>query len=336
MKTIKIGINGFGRIGRLILRRVSELKGVEVVAINDPFISAEYAAYMFSHDSVHGAFNGEVSSKDNFLIVNGKKIMFTSFMNICDLDWSVSGAEYIAECSGKYTKKEDAVKHLEQNAKKVIISAPAKDGIPTFVMGVNNDKYEKSMDIVSNASCTTNCLAPLAKILDDKFGIEKGLMTTIHSYTATQPIVDGSSKKDWRGGRAGAINIIPSSTGAAKAVGEVLPNLKGKLTGVSVRVPTPNVSLVILDCELKKQTTYEEICKEVEKRAKGDMAGIVDFTNDFVVSSDFNGNSHTCIFDEKAGLMLDGTFCKLFAWYDNEWAYSCKLVDLICFMATKK
>lgn len=335
MKSIKIGINGFGRIGRLILRRACEMKNVEVVAINDPFVTAEYAEYMFRYDTVHGAFDGEVSSKDGVLIVNGNKIAFTSFMNVSELDWSKYGAQYIAECSGKFTKLEEAKKHLESGAKKVIISAPAKDGIPTFVMGVNHDGYTSDMDIVSNASCTTNCLAPLAKVIDDAFKIKRGLMTTVHSYTATQPIVDGSSKKDWRGGRAGAQNIIPSSTGAAKAVGEVLPHLKGKLTGVSVRVPTPNVSLVILDCELGTPTTYAEICKEVSKRAKGDMKGILAYTDELVVSSDFIGDSHTCIFDEKAGLMLDDTFVKLFAWYDNEWAYSCKLVDLICYMASK-
>ena len=332
MKAIKIGINGFGRIGRLILRRVSELKNVDVVCINDPFVTPEYAVYMFKYDTVHGTFKGEVDFKDNYLIVNGKKILFTSFMNVSDIDWAKYKADYVAECSGKYTRLDDAKKHIESGAKKVIISAPGKDGVPTFVMGVNHEKYQSNMDIVSNASCTTNCLAPLAKIIDDKFGIERGLMTTIHSYTATQPIVDGPSKKDWRGGRAGAQNIIPSSTGAAKAVGEVMPNLKGKLTGASVRVPTSNVSLVVLDVQLKTPTTYEEICKEVRKRSAKDMKGIVASTSELVVSSDFIGDSHTCIFDERAGIMLDTTFCKLFAWYDNEWAYSCKLVDLIIHM----
>lgn len=333
MKTVKIGINGFGRIGRLILRRVSEMKNVEVVAINDPFVTPEYAVYMFRYDSIHGTFNGKVECKNGYLIVNDMKIAFTSFMNVGDIDWRKYKADYIAECSGKFTKKEDALKHIESGAKKVIISAPGKDGVPTFVMGVNEKEYNSSMNVVSNASCTTNCLAPLAKIVDDAFGIERGLMTTVHSYTATQPIVDGSSKKDWRGGRAGAMNMIPSSTGAAKAVGEVLPHLKGKLTGVSVRVPTPNVSLVILDAILKTPTTYEEICKAVQNRVKKDMSGIVDYTDELVVSSDFIGDSHTCIFDAKAGMMLDETFCKLFAWYDNEWGYSCKLVDLIMHMS---
>lgn len=336
MKVVRIGINGFGRIGRLVLRRVSELKNVEVVAINDPFVTPEYAEYMFKYDSVHGTFKGEVSSKDNYLIVNGKKILFTSQMNITDIDWGKVKADFIAECTGKFTKLEDAKKHLEVGAKKVVISAPAKDGIPTFVMGVNESSYAREMDIVSNASCTTNCLAPLAKIIDDKFGIERGLMITVHSYTATQLIVDGPSKKDWRGGRAGAQNIIPSSTGAAKTVGEVLPNLKGRLTGASIRVPTANVSLVVLDVQLRTPTTYEEICKEVRRRSERDLEGIVLSTSELVVSSDFIGDSHTCIFDERAGIMLDPTFCKLFAWYDNEWAYSCKLVDLIMYIASKE
>ena len=333
MKNVKIGVNGFGRIGRLILRRVVQGKGATVCAINDPFITPEYAAYMFKYDTVHGIFNGEVDSKGDFLIVNGVKIVFTSFLNAGDIPWGKLGVDVVAECTGKFTKKSDAEVHLKQGAKKVVISAPAKDGVPTFVMGVNQDKYTDEYNIVSNASCTTNCLAPLVKIIDNAFGVEKGLMTTVHSYTATQAIVDSASKKDWREGRAGAQNIIPSSTGAAKAVGEVLPHLKGKLTGCSIRVPTVNVSLVILDVELKNKTTYEEICRAVYNASKGEMNGVVQYCDELLVSSDFIGNDHTCIFDARAGIALDSTYFKLFAWYDNEWGYACKLVDLIEHMA---
>ena len=333
MKNVKIGINGFGRIGRLILRYAIQNKNASIVAINDPFITPEYAAYMFKYDTVHGTFSGEVESKGDYLIVNGTKIVFTSFLNAADIPWGKLGVDFVAECTGKFTKKEDAEVHLKQGAKKVVISAPAKDGVPTFVMGVNNEQYNDSYNIVSNASCTTNCLAPLVKVIDRAFGVEKGLMTTVHSYTATQAIVDSASKKDWRGGRAGAQNIIPSSTGAAKAVGEVLPHLKGKLTGCSIRVPTVNVSLVILDVELKKPTTYEDICREMYKASKGDMKGIVEYCDELLVSSDFIGNSNTCIFDARAGIALDSTYYKLFAWYDNEWGYACKLVDLIMYMA---
>lgn len=333
MKNVRIGINGFGRIGRLILRRVAETKGASVIAINDPFITPEYAAYMFKYDTVHGMFKGEVESNGDYLIVNGTKIMFTSFLNASDIPWGKLGVDIVAECTGKYTKKEDAEMHLKQGAKKVVISAPAKGGIPTFVMGVNHLEYNDSYDIVSNSSCTTNCLAPLVKVVDRAFGIEKGLMTTVHSYTATQMIVDGSSKKDWRAGRAGAQNIIPSSTGAAKSIGEVIPHLKGKLTGCSIRVPTVNVSLVILDVELKKPTTYEEICKEMFRASKTDMQGIVEYRDELLVSSDFIGDANTCVFDARAGISLDNTYYKLFAWYDNEWAYSCKLLDLIMYIA---
>lgn len=333
MKTIKIGINGFGRIGRLILRYASTLKGVEVVAINDPFVTPEYAEYMFKYDTVHGAFNGEVSHDDKNLIVNGKRIAFTSILDVKDINWAQFGADYIAECTGKFRQMQDALKHIEQGAKKVVISAPGKGGVPTFVMGVNQNKYDNSMNVVSNASCTTNCFAPLAKMINDKFGIVRALMTTVHSYTATQPIVDGASKKDWRGGRAGAQNIIPSSTGASQAIGEVLPELKGKVAGCAIRVPTPNVSMVILDVQTQKQTNLQEIFDYVKSQSKGAMAGIVEYCDELKVSSDFIGNPHTCIFDAQACIELDSTFFKLFAWYDNEWAYSCKLVDLIVHMA---
>ena len=333
MKNVKIGINGFGRIGRLVLRRVVQGGGAKVVAINDPFITPEYAAYMFKYDTVHGTFSGEVEASGDFLIINGTKIVFTSFLSASDIPWGKLGVDIVAECTGKFTKKEDAEVHLKSGAKKVVISAPAKGDIPTFVMGVNHQEYKPEFNIVSNSSCTTNCLAPLVKVVDRAFGVERGLMTTVHSYTATQMLVDSSSKKDWRAGRAGAQNIIPSSTGAAKSVGEVLPHLKGKLTGCSIRVPTVNVSLVILDVVLKKPTTYEEICKQMYKASQTDMKGIMAYCDELLVSSDFTGNSNTCVFDARAGIALDSTFFKLFAWYDNEWAYSCKLVDLIIHIA---
>ena len=335
MKT-KIGINGFGRIGRLILRACTQRNDVEVVGINDPFISPEYAEYMFTHDTVHGKFDGKVSHTENALIVNGKKIAMFAEMDPANLNWKGCGAQIVAEATGKFTNLEGAQKHLSAGAEKVVITAPAKDGIPMFVVGCNEDKYQPSMKIVSNASCTTNCLAPLAKIINDKFGIEEGLMTTVHSITATQLTVDGPSKKDWRGGRAAAENIIPSSTGAAKAVGEVLPELKGKLTGMSFRVPTIDVSVVDLTVKLKKSTTYEAIKKEVKRRSQTDLAGIVGYTEDAVVSSDFIHDPRTCIFDANAGIMMGDKFVKLVAWYDNEWGYSCKTVDLICCMAKAK
>ncbi len=333
MKKINIGINGFGRIGRLILRKALEKKNVQVCMINDPNVTVDYAVYMLKYDTIHGTLKADISFKDNFLIVNGNKILFTNEREIGALNWKKAGVDIVAECTGVFTTKEKASEHITlAGAKKVVISAPGKNGVDTFVFGVNHTMYA-GQEVISNASCTTNCLAPLAKIIDDKFGIERGLMTTVHSYTATQPIVDGASKKDWRGGRAGAQNIIPSSTGAAKAVGEVLPHLKGKLTGCSVRVPTANVSLVILDVILKKPTTYDEICSEMQKRAEGDMKGIVKFCDELVVSSDFIGEEATCVFDKRAGIALDSTMFKLFAWYDNEWGYSCKMLDLICHIA---
>lgn len=331
---VKIGINGFGRIGRLILRVACERDDVEVVGINDPFISADYANYLLRYDTIHGKFNGEVENTENTLIVNGKEIKMFTEKEPEKIDWKGCGAEYIAEATGKFTNLEGASLHLKAGAKKVVITAPAKDGIPMFVMGVNQNDYKKDMNIVSNASCTTNCLAPLAKVIDDEFGILEGLMTTVHSVTATQLTVDGPSKKDWRGGRAATYNIIPSSTGAAKAVGEVIPKLKGKLTGMSFRVPTLDVSVVDLTCRLKKATTYEDIKKAVKKHAETDLNGILGYTEEAVVSSDFIHDARTSIFDATAGIMLSDTFVKLVAWYDNEWGYSNKVVDLISYMAS--
>lgn len=332
--SIKIGINGFGRIGNLAFQAALKKKEVEVVAINDPFITADYMAYMVKYDTVHGKFDGEVSSKENTLIVNGKEIKVYNEMDPHNIPWGKDGVEYVLECSGVFTTLEKAQAHIDAGAKKVVISAPSKDA-PMFVMGVNNDKYESSMNIVSNASCTTNCLAPLAKVINDNFGIKDGLMTTVHSTTATQKTVDGASKKDWRGGRAAAANIIPSSTGAAKAVGKVIPQLDGKLTGMSFRVPTIDVSVVDLTCNLKKPATMEEICAAVKKASENELKGIMEYVEDPVVSSDFINDPHTSIFDATAGISLTDTFVKLVAWYDNEWGYSNKLVDLAIYMASK-
>mgnify|MGYP004505586583 CR=1 FL=1 len=330
--SIKIGINGFGRIGNLAFQAALEKSEVEVVAINDPFITADYMAYMVKYDSIHGRFKGEVTSKDGILVVNGKEIKVYNEMDPKNIPWGTEGVEYVLECSGVFTTVEKASAHLEAGAKKVIISAPSKDA-PMFVMGVNNDTYTKDMNVISNASCTTNCLAPLAKIINDNFGITDGLMTTVHSTTATQKTVDGASKKDWRGGRAAAANIIPSSTGAAKAVGKVIPELNGKLTGMSFRVPTIDVSVVDLTCNLAKPATYEEICSAVKKASENELKGIVEYVEDDVVSSDFISDEHTSIFDAKAGIALTDTFVKLVAWYDNEWGYSHKLVDLAVYIA---
>ncbi len=332
MKKTKLAINGFGRIGRLVLRVASKREDVEVVAINDPFLTVEYAKYLLEHDSIHGHFDEVVKVKDGKLCVGKSKISFYAEKEPALIPWKADKAEVVVECTGKFTAYDTAKAHLEAGVKKVVVSAPGKN-MPMFVMGVNNETYDKSMNIVSNASCTTNCLAPLAKIIDDAFGIEEGLMSTVHSTTATQLTVDGPSKKDWRGGRAASYNIIPSSTGAAKAVGEVIPNLKGKLTGMSYRVPTLDVSVVDLTCRLKKPTTYEKIVEAVKKASKGAMAGIVGVTEDPVVSSDFIGDSRTCIFDVNAGIMLSPTFVKLVAWYDNEWGYSNKLVDLCAYIS---
>ena len=332
--SVKVGINGFGRIGKLSFQAALAKEGVEVVAVNDPFVTADYMAYMTKYDTVHGRFNGTIEEKDGNLVVNGKEIKVYNEMDPHNIPWGEIGVDYVLECSGVFTTMEKANAHLEAGAKKVIISAPSKDA-PMFVMGVNNETYDPSMKIVSNASCTTNCLAPLAKIINDNFGITEGLMTTVHSTTATQKTVDGASKKDWRGGRAASANIIPSSTGAAKAVGKVIPSLNGKLTGMSFRVPTVDVSVVDLTCNLAKPTTYEEICAAVKKAAEGELKGIVEYTDEPVVSSDFLSDSHTSIFDATAGIMLTDTFVKLVAWYDNEWGYSNKLVDLACYIASR-
>ncbi len=335
MKKTKLAINGFGRIGRLVLRVVAKRDDVEVVAINDPFLTVDYAKYLLEHDSIHGNFDVPVKVKDGKLFVGKSKISFYAEKEPKLIPWKQDGAEIVVECTGKFTSYELAKDHITAGAKKVVISAPGKN-MPMFVMGVNNEKYTPDMDIFSNASCTTNCLAPLAKVIHDNFGIEEGLMSTIHSTTATQLTVDGPSKKDWRGGRAASYNIIPSSTGAAKAVGEVIPELKGKLTGMSYRVPTLNVSVVDLTCRLKKETTYEKIVAAITKASKNEMAGIIGVTDEPVVSSDFIGDARTCIFDVNAGIMLSPTFVKLVAWYDNEWGYSNKLVDLCVYANNKK
>ncbi|MDR0697277.1 MAG: type I glyceraldehyde-3-phosphate dehydrogenase [Christensenellaceae bacterium] len=331
MSKIKIGINGFGRIGRLIFRACIERGDVDVVGINDPFVDAEYMVYMLKYDSVHGKFNGKTEAKDGKFFVNGKSIAVFAEKDPTSIDWKGCGAEYIAEATGIFTTVDGASAHIKAGAKKVVITAPSKDA-PMFVMGVNNDKYTKDMNIVSNASCTTNCLAPLAKVINDKYGIIEGLMTTVHATTATQKTVDGPSKKDWRGGRAAAGNLIPSSTGAAKAVGVVIPELNGKLTGMSIRVPTLDVSVVDLTVRLEKGATYEEIKATVKEASETTLKGILGYTEDDVVSTDFIHESRTSVFDAKAGIALNKNFMKLIAWYDNEWGYSNKVVDLIVHM----
>lgn len=332
--SIKVGINGFGRIGNLAFQAALEKEGVEVIAINDPFIEADYMAYMMKYDTIHGKFDGEVKAENGNLIVNGKEIKVYNEMDPKNIPWGNDGVNYVLECSGVFTTLEKAQAHIDAGAKKVIISAPSKDA-PMFVMGVNNDKYDPSMNIISNASCTTNCLAPLAKVINDKFGIKEGLMTTVHSITATQKTVDGASKKDWRGGRAASYNIIPSSTGAAKAVGKVIPELNGKLTGMAFRVPTIDVSVVDLTCNLEKPATYEEICEAVKCASENELKGILEYVDEPLVSSDFIHDAHTSIFDAKAGIQLTDTFVKLVAWYDNEWGYSNKLVDLAIYISNK-
>ncbi|HIS01012.1 MAG TPA: type I glyceraldehyde-3-phosphate dehydrogenase [Candidatus Excrementavichristensenella intestinipullorum] len=328
---IKIGINGFGRIGRLVFRASLDHKDVEVVGIND-LITPEYMAYMLKYDTIHGRFTGTVSATENSIIVNGHEIPVFCEKVPANLPWGKVGAEYVVESTGLFLTKEKAQGHIDAGAKHVVMSAPSKDDTPMFVMGVNNDKYDSSMTFVSNASCTTNCLAPIAKVLHDNWGITDGLMTTVHSTTATQKTVDGPSMKDWRGGRAASGNIIPSSTGAAKAVGKVIPSLNGKLTGMSMRVPTLDVSVVDLTCNLAKPAKYDEICAAMKKAAEGELKGILDYTEDAVVSSDFIGDPHTSIFDAKAGIALTDTFVKVVSWYDNEWGYSNKVVDLIEYM----
>lgn len=329
---VKVGINGFGRIGRLVFRAAINNPEVEIKGINDPFIDLEYMTYMLKYDSVHGQFQGTIEIKGDKLVVNGKEIAVYGCMKPEEIPWKECGAEYIVESTGVFTEVEKASAHFQGGARKVVISAPSKDA-PMFVMGVNHTKYTKDMNVVSNASCTTNCLAPLAKVINDNFGIVEGLMTTVHSITATQKTVDGPSRKDWRGGRAAAHNIIPSSTGAAKAVGSVIPELKGKLTGMAFRVPTLDVSVVDLTCRLAKPATYEEIKEAVKKASENELKGILGYTEDEVVSSDFIHDARTSIFDAKAGIALNDTFVKLVAWYDNEWGYSNKVVDLICHMA---
>ncbi len=332
---IKIGINGFGRIGRLVFRAaVAQPEKYEIVGINDPFVDLDYMVYMTKYDTVHGHFKGEIEAKDGKLLVNGKEIAVFACKDPAEIAWSSCGAEYIVESTGVFTTTEKASAHLKGGAKKVVISAPAKDKeTPTFVMGVNNNEYTKDMVVVSNASCTTNCLAPLVKVVNDNFGIVEGLMSTVHATTATQKTVDGPSAKDWRGGRAAAGNIIPSSTGAAKACALVIPEMKGKLTGMAFRVPTLDVSVVDLTVKLAKPTTYEEICAKIKEASENELKGILGYTEDMVVSSDFIGDTRTSIFDAKAGIMLNDTFVKLVSWYDNEMGYSNKVLDLIAHMS---
>jgi glyceraldehyde 3-phosphate dehydrogenase len=330
---VKVGINGFGRIGRLVFRCALE-QGVKVVGINDPFIPADYMAYMFKYDSTHGRFKGEVSHKDNKLIVNGQEISVFTEKEPSKIPWGQLGAEYIVESTGVFTTVDKCHPHLQAGAKKVIITAPSADA-PMFVMGVNEDKYTGKETVISNASCTTNCLAPLAKVIHEKFGIVEALMTTVHSYTATQKTVDGPSHKDWRGGRGAAQNIIPSSTGAAKAVGKVIPDLNGKLTGMAFRVPTANVSVVDLTARLNKGAKYEEICAAIKEAANGPLKGILAYTDEEVVSTDFIGDTNSSIFDAKAGISLNDNFVKLVSWYDNEYGYSNRVVDLIRYIAKK-
>lgn len=330
----KIGINGFGRIGRLVFRVAMEKPGLQVVGIND-LLDVDYIAYMLKYDSTHGRFNGTVEVKDGNLIVNGQTIRVTAERNPADLKWSDVGAEYVVESTGLFLTKETAQGHIDAGAKKVVMSAPSKDDTPMFVMGVNHDKYSSDMSIVSNASCTTNCLAPIAKVLHDNFGIKDGLMTTVHAATATQKTVDGPSAKDWRGGRGAYQNIIPSSTGAAKAVGKVIPELNGKLTGMSFRVPTADVSVVDLTVNLEKPASYDQIKAAMKKAADGEMKGVLGYTEDAVVSNDFLSDPRTSIFDAEAGIALTDTFVKVVSWYDNEWGYSTKVTELIEYMASK-
>ncbi|MDF1493334.1 type I glyceraldehyde-3-phosphate dehydrogenase [Caproiciproducens sp. CPB-2] len=329
--SVKIGINGFGRIGRLVFRAaVAQPETFEIVGINDPFIDVDYMVYMVKYDTMHGHFQGDISAEDGKLVVNGRKISVFAEKDPTQIPWGKVEAEYVVESTGVFCTTEKASAHITAGAKKVVISAPAKDKeTPTFVCGVNLDTYTKDMKVVSNASCTTNCLAPLTKVINDKFGIVEGLMTTVHSTTATQKTVDGPSSKDWRGGRAAAGNIIPSSTGAAKACALVIPAVKGKLTGMSMRVPTLDVSVVDLTVSLAKPTTYEEICAAVKEASENEMKGILGYTEDAVVSSDFLGDPRTSIFDKNAGIMLNDHFVKLVSWYDNEWGYSNKVLDLI-------
>lgn len=332
MEPVKCGINGFGRIGRICLRNAVEHDDINVVAVNDPFIDASYAAYMFKYDSTHGVFKGTIEVEGKNLKINGKAIRMYQEKDPGNIPWKETGAEYIIESTGVFTTTEKCKPHLKGGAKKVVITAPSADA-PMFVCGVNLEKYTKDIEILSNASCTTNCLAPLAKVVNDNFGLAEGLMTTVHSYTATQKTVDGPSARDWRGGRTAAANIIPSSTGAAKAVGKVIPSLNGKLTGMAMRVPTKNVSVVDLTTRLEKGASYEQIKQAFRDAANGPMKGIVDYSEDALVSSDLNGHPASCIFDATAGIALNDKFVKLIAWYDNEWGYSRRVLDLISYIA---
>ncbi len=331
---IKIGINGFGRIGRFVFRQAVAKGTVQVVAIND-LIDVDYMAYMLKYDSTHGRFDGTVEVKDGALVVNGNVVRVTAERNPADINWGAVGAEYVVESTGLFLTKESAQGHIDAGAKKVVMSAPSKDDTPMFVMGVNNKSY-KGEDFVSNASCTTNCLAPIAKVLNDKYGIVDGLMTTVHATTATQKTVDGPSAKDWRGGRGAGQNIIPSSTGAAKAVGKVIPELNGKLTGMAFRVPTPDVSVVDLTVNLAKGASYAEICAAMKEASEGELKGILGYTEDAVVSNDFIGETQTSVFDAKAGIALTDTFVKVVSWYDNEMGYSAKVCELIMYMDSVK
>lgn len=332
---VKIGINGFGRIGRLVFRAACGRPEVEIVGIND-LVDVEYMAYMLKYDSTHGKFKGTVEVKGGNLVVNGRSIRVTAEKDPANLKWNEVGAEYVVESTGLFLDRKKAEAHLKAGAKRVVMSAPSKDDTPMFVMGVNHTTYKASMDIVSNASCTTNCLAPIAKVLHDNWGIIEGLMTTVHAVTATQKTVDAPSLKDWRGGRGAYQNIIPSSTGAAKAVGKVIPSLAGKLTGMAFRVPVADVSVVDLTCRLAKPATYEQIKAAMKKASEGELKGILAYTEDQVVSSDFIGDTHTSIFDADAGIALNDTFVKVVAWYDNEMGYSHKILDLILHMDTVK
>jgi glyceraldehyde 3-phosphate dehydrogenase len=329
--SIKVGINGFGRIGRLVMRAAAKNPSITVVGVNDPFIGVDYMSYMFKYDTVHGRYQGTCESKDGKFIVDGKEVMVFKEMDPANIKWSACGAEYIVESTGVFLSLEKAAAHFKGGAKKVVVSAPSPDA-PMFVCGVNLEKYDKSMDIVSNASCTTNCLAPLAKVINDEFGIKEGLMTTVHAVTATQQTVDGPSQKDWRGGRGACYNIIPSSTGAAKAVGKVIPELNGKLTGMSFRVPTMDVSVVDLTVVLNKGAPYDTIKAAIKAASEGSMKGVLGYTEDDVVSSDFIGDPRTSIFDAKAGIALTDNFVKLVSWYDNEAGYSAKCLELIMHM----
>ncbi len=333
MSKIKIAINGFGRIGRLVFRAAIKDKDIEIVGIND-LIDTDYMSYMLRYDSTHGKFDGKVSVEGNNLVVNGNKIRVTNEKDPSNINWSKINAEYVVESTGLFLNKESAKGHLSSGAKKVIMSAPSKDDTPMFVMGVNHSSYTSDMDFVSNASCTTNCLAPMAKVLNDNFEITSGLMTTVHAATASQKVVDGPSQKDWRGGRAAFSNIIPSSTGAAKAVGKVIPGLNGKLTGMAFRVPTVDVSVVDLTANLKIKTSYKEICSAMKNASENELKGIMGYTDEDVVSTDFIGDSRTSIFDAGAGIMLNDNFVKVVGWYDNEWGYSSKIIELINHMSS--